>query len=678
MSDTDQTDKAGEESVIQALTARVNEIENARERGIAALITAVILAGLIIGSSPAAAVSTSVSGPGEVDLADGTSDTVELTYEVDIEEGERIPAEGVQFDIAEAGGDDTATVSVDLATNEVVVGAGDDAGAINTSLLAPELVGVTTNYPSGETLGYGYGYGDRTGTEFGYGYESEVDFGFGYGYSQNGYGYSDTATPTEFNVTVAVDKAAFAAGAAGEQKDYTVTGSVVTEVTSGYSVGDISQTVTNFDTAGEGTGHTFSVLQSDTTAPEISGFTATNPAAQDITVTITSDEQLDAISVAITGPDPATLTAASFDGPADGGGVYTATYVATSNGDYTATLNTAADAVGNDGSDANTADVSISADTKSAPVSGGQATAEFGAGATVQSADVSGLPAGVGTVTFEDFGTSNPSSDDLPVDNVGVYLDITPDTSVSGSVTITATVPNATVSGIDNPTMYHNPGSGWEELSTTTTVTSSGTQLTATTNNGLSPFAIAAATTSSPSGGSTSPSSSGGGGGGGSVSTDFTVSELAPEEADVTQGTEITVSATVTTTSYLEESQDVELRLDGDTVATQEVTLSSRDSTTVAFENVDTSELEGEYEHGIFTEDDSETGTLTVTAAADEEATAADDDSAAADEEATDEETAADDEAADGETEDGTPGFGVIVGIIALVSLALLARRRLA
>ncbi len=622
MSDADRTNEEEERSVIQTLTTRVDEIENARERGIAALITAVILAGLIIGSSPAAAVSTSVSGPGQVDLADDTSDTVELTYEVDIEEGERVPVEGVQFDIAEAGGDDTSTVSVDLATNQVVGGDGDDAGAINTSALNPTLVGVTTNYPSDETRGYGYGYGYQTGTEFGYGYDAglgygygydstEVGFGYGYGYSQNGYGYGATTTPTEFNVTIAVDKAAFATGADGGEKDYGVTGSVITEVTSGYSVGDISQTVTNFDTAGEGTGHTFSVLESEDPEPPEED---PEPPEED--------------------PEP------PEEDPEE---------------------------------------------SISAPVSGNQSTAEFGTGTATQSATVSDLPAGVSTVTFESVGTSNPSSDTLPVSDVGVYLNITPDTDVSGPVTVTVTVSNATVSGIEDPSMYHDPGSGWEELSTTTTVTSNGTQLTATTTNGLSPFAIAASTASTTDPGSGTPSTGGGGGGGGggSLSTDFTVSELTPEEAEVTQGTEITVSATVSSTSYLEQRQEVELRIDGETVATQEVTLSSRDSTTVAFENVDTSGLEGEYEHGIFTEADSETGTLTVTPAADEEEAPADSDSAADDEETTAEEEAtaeetADEDTADGETEDGTPGFGIIVGILALVSLALLARRRIA
>ena len=171
-------------------------------------------------------------------------------------------------------------------------------------------------------------------------------------------------------------------------------------------------------------------------------------------------------------------------------------------------------------------------------------------------------------------------------------------------------------------------------------------------------------------------SSSGGGGGGGSLSTGFTVSDLDPEDVEVTQGDEITVTATITTESFLEETQDVAFELDGDTVASQEVTLSSQESTTVEFTGIDTSDLEGEYEHGIVTEDDSETGTLTVTVPADaEDDTAADepaDDEAEADEETEQQEETA----ATEETEDGTPGFGPLVALVAIIAAALLATRR--
>ena len=116
--------------------------------------------------------------------------------------------------------------------------------------------------------------------------------------------------------------------------------------------------------------------------------------------------------------------------------------------------------------------------------------------------------------------------------------------------------------------------------------------------------------------------------------------------------------------------------LDGDTVASQEVTLSSQESTTVEFTGIDTSDLEGEYEHGIVTEDDSETGTLTVTVPADaEDDTAADepaDDEAEADEETEQQEETA----ATEETEDGTPGFGPLVALVAIIAAALLATRR--
>jgi len=122
----------------------------------------------------------------------------------------------------------------------------------------------------------------------------------------------------------------------------------------------------------------------------------------------------------------------------------------------------------------------------------------------------------------------------------------------------------------------------------------------------------------------------------------------------------------------------VAFELDGDTVASQEVTLSSQESTTVEFTGIDTSDLEGEYEHGIVTEDDSETGTLTVTVPADaEDDTAADE--PADDEAEADEGTEAEQEeemAATEETDDSTPGFGSLVALVAIIAAALLATRR--
>jgi len=890
------------------LTTKAQNIDNVRERGVAALVTALILAGLIIGSSPGAAVSTAVSGPDQVDLDSSSSDTIELTHTVDIEDGERIPVEGVQYDIAEATGDDSTTVAVDLTTNSVVVADGDGSGAINSDSLNPGLVSVSTNYPSsGSGYGYqpgygygysnfGYGYGYRSGTEFGYGYDSqlgygygygsdEVAFGYGYGYN-NGYGYTGAETPNEFTVTIEVDKAAFNAGEDGAEKDYVAAGSVITDVADGYSVGDVSQTQLNFDTTGEGTDHTFSVVNTnnsptvedgefttevntpvtidstnfasdpdgdaltfgvaagpsdgtatidssgvltytpddgftgtdsvtveaadgdggtdtgtfsitvsdtaapsvsgvaiaddsngdglvtagdtvqvtatvtdstpvdavtadasafgagevtladngpnsaaddeefsatftvgqaategdqavsvsatdtgdnggsqavqsgtltvDTTAPSISKFTATNPSAQNIRITFNSDEQLQDITVSVNEPsgDTATLNADDFEQPNNGVGTYATTFKASEDGDYTVVLDAAQDAAGNDGSGAES-DVSISPNSKSAPVdSNGRADVTFASGSAVESASVEGLPSSVTRVQTDLLGNSDPTpaSEEVPVNSVSTYLNISPDTSVSNSVTVTVTVPDSTVSGVESPTLYHNPGNGWQELETTETDTGSGVRLTATTKNGLSPFAIAESTsTSGNTGDGSDGGSSGGSGGGSSASDGFTVSELTPEDAEVTQGEEITVSATITTDSFLEQTQDVEFRVDGETVATQEVTLGNEDSTTVEFTGINTSELDGEYEHGVFTDDDSQTGTLTVNVPADSDAqtteTATDDVPATEEDTGSAETDAPATEAPETTAEDG-PGFTVAIALIAIVAIALLARRR--
>lgn len=263
MSDSNEHERSTSESSISTVKSRIKQVDNVRERGIAVLITAVVVAGLIFSGSPAGAVSTSVSGQSEADLADG-DDTIELTYVVDIEDGERIPAEGVRIDIAEEGGSDSATLVTDLRNSTVRAVGGDDAGAINNNALNPNVT-IRDNYPSDP--GDGYGYGNRTGTEYGYGYSSEsgygygygsseIAFGYGYGLSQNGYNSGLAGNPAEFAVTVEVDEDAFEPGDTG--KDYSVDGSVVTD-TNGYSVFNPDQITTNFAATGEGNGFTFTV-----------------------------------------------------------------------------------------------------------------------------------------------------------------------------------------------------------------------------------------------------------------------------------------------------------------------------------------------------------------------------------------------------------------------------------
>ena len=93
----------------------------------------------------------------------------------------------------------------------------------------------------------------------------------------------------------------------------------------------------------------------------------------------------------------------------------------------------------------------------------------------------------------------------------------------------------------------------------------------------------------------------------------FSVSNLDPETATVEQGDELTVTATVTNDGAISDTQTVELRIGGNAVASEEVTLDSGASTDVSFEDVSTASLDaGDYTHGVYTDDDEAEGTLTV------------------------------------------------------------------
>jgi hypothetical protein len=95
----------------------------------------------------------------------------------------------------------------------------------------------------------------------------------------------------------------------------------------------------------------------------------------------------------------------------------------------------------------------------------------------------------------------------------------------------------------------------------------------------------------------------------------FTVSNLSPMDVTVTQGDVITVSAMVTNEGDMNGTQMVEFRVDGTTLANETVTLEGGENTTVEFTGINTSALApGNYTHGVFTANDSQTATLTVEA----------------------------------------------------------------
>ena len=166
----------------------------------------------------------------------------------------------------------------------------------------------------------------------------------------------------------------------------------------------------------------------------------------------------------------------------------------------------------------------------------------------------------------------------------------------------------------------------------------------------------------------------------------FRVVDLEFDATEVTPGESVTVSTTVESTRIVASNAVVELRLDGDRLRTQRVSLAAGASATVEFTDVRLDGVApGEYTLGVYTDEASRTATVTVIDAAGE--TVERDGDATEGEDRLDEtappsdtEPADDDvpEAEDdaGVTDDGTPGFGVVLVLTALVAFLVLARHR--
>jgi len=96
-------------------------------------------------------------------------------------------------------------------------------------------------------------------------------------------------------------------------------------------------------------------------------------------------------------------------------------------------------------------------------------------------------------------------------------------------------------------------------------------------------------------------------------SANFTVSGLDPVETTVTEGATLDVSADITNEGSLQGTQTVSLRVGGETVASSEETLAAGASRRVVFADINTSQIgTGSYAHGVYTANDSQTGTLTI------------------------------------------------------------------
>ena len=115
------------------------------------------------------------------------------------------------------------------------------------------------------------------------------------------------------------------------------------------------------DTGTDDTGE----ASSDTTPPSISAFSITNPSNKQLRTSFDSDEQLSIIQVSVSGTETATLGTDDFTKTTSNGNhTYEATYSASSDGDYTATLEEASDENGNNGADLQSASVTVTTPQK--------------------------------------------------------------------------------------------------------------------------------------------------------------------------------------------------------------------------------------------------------------------------------------------------------------------------
>lgn len=210
-------------------------------------------------------------------------------------------------------------------------------------------------------------------------------------------------------------------------------------------------------------------------------------------------------------------------------------------------------------------------------------------------------------------------------------------------------------------------------------------------------------TAAGPQEGATGGTTGGGGGGGprGGVgpaqvaAVTFEVSSLTPSDIRISQSDTVTVSATLTTGAGAATTQTIQYRIDGTVIAERDVQLVENDQTVVTFTDIETTELPvGNYTHGVYSADTNATGTLISTDDGSVASSPTNESSQPSDEESPGEndtvgtetttapsngetvsnETTAPDSA--GSTDGITPGFGVIAAVLALLSVASVARHQ--
>ena len=155
----------------------------------------------------------------------------------------------------------------------------------------------------------------------------------------------------------------------------------------------------------------------------------------------------------------------------------------------------------------------------------------------------------------------------------------------------------------------------------------------------------------------------------------FNVSNLTPgtDTAAALDDT-LVIAATVRNTGDAEGTQTVEYRIGDTVIAGRNVTIGAGNSATVEFDGLNVSDLDtGEYEHGVFTDDDSQTADLRLNPAGDDRVVV--DRVDGDDDDDNESEVGEGGDGGDGSTDDGAPGFGVLAAFAALTAAALISAR---
>jgi hypothetical protein len=145
------------------------------------LITLGVIITLIFASSPAQAVSISITSPGTIYIGYSSS----FSISINVNDPDVLPLQSATLEIYNDNGTDSYSLPLDASTSATYTGSVGGTAVISS---APDS---NWGYGSNDRYGYGYGYGSGWGNH---------NFGYGYGY---GYGYGDNSGPSSISYSVA-------------------------------------------------------------------------------------------------------------------------------------------------------------------------------------------------------------------------------------------------------------------------------------------------------------------------------------------------------------------------------------------------------------------------------------------------------------------------------------------